>query len=207
MSRDPAELEIRVHLTDARVLTFAVKEEHEARRVLSQIIPGKFFESRQIVLGCAEDVTAFQSTLLTQVELVSAYLPTWPFHHNVRSIHLINAKEYHDILKSQEYIDQPLGDVVFMISEIELTNGERLYLKLEINSDPAISPLTPLDQHIFLQQLFTSGGLHVLHGETGIILINPAHITRLTMHPGPGAVPTGAWHASRVLEERELQRA
>lgn len=195
MDSESTHLVIRVHLADARIVTFAVADEREANRILEGINPKKFFDQGPLVMGCAESLTAFQTSLVVQVELISDELPSWPFHHNVRVVREVSSQMYRDLYASHKKADPQFGAVVQAFSIIELSNGERLYLALEINSNPAISPLTPLDHHVFLQQMFASGGMHVLRHNKGVILINPTHVARLEMHPGPGEVPPGGWHA------------
>ena len=177
-------------------MTFKVKDEYEARHILGTIVPGKFFESKQLVIGCKNSLSAFQTDHITQVELISDHVPDWSFHHNVRMIREVSPKIFREKYAHIEQVDRSIADVVHVASEIELSNGEKIYLTLDINSDPAISPLTPLDQHVFIQQLFSSHCIFAHHRDRGVVLINPAHISRLTMHPGPEAVPAGTWHAS-----------
>jgi hypothetical protein len=193
MAEVTPELEIRVHLADARVLSFVVSEPGEADRILEQIVPGRFFEERQIAIGCKGSLTALQTSLIAQVELISDLVPDWAFHHNVRIIQEVSPHVFHEKYAHITHVDRSYQEVVTVSSEIELSNGENIYLSLEVNSDPAISPLTPLDQHVFLQQIFTSHGMYARHKDRGALLINPAYIARLTMHPGPEIVPAGAW--------------
>jgi hypothetical protein len=200
MQIESAELDILVHLTGSEIVTFKVKDEYEARHILGSIVPGKFFEPKQLVIGCKNSLSAFQTDHITQVELISDHVPDWSFHHNVRMIREVSPQAFREKYAHIEHVDRSLSDVVHVSSEIELSNGEKIYLTLDVNSDPAISPLTPLDQHVFIQQLFSSHCIFAHHRDRGVVLINPAHISRLTMHPGPEAVPAGTWHASMCKE-------
>jgi len=199
MNTDSAELDILVHLTGKQVVTFKVKDPHEAAHILDSIIPGKFFEPKQIIIGCKNSLSAFQSDHVTQVELITDNVPDWSFHHNVRMMREVSPTVFREKYANIKQMDRSLADVVHVSSEIELSNGEMIYLTLDVNTEPAISPLTPLDQHVFIQQMFTSHGLFAHHRDRGVVLINPSHIARLTMHPGPEAIPTGTWHASRCM--------
>jgi hypothetical protein len=200
MDTESAELDILVHLIDKEVVAFKVKDAYEARHILDSIIPGKFFEPHQIIIGCKNSLSAFQTEHITQVELISDHVPDWDFHHNVRMIREVSPLAFREKYAHIKQMDRSLTDVVHVSSEIELSNGEKVYLTLDVNTEPAISPLTPLDQHVFIQQMFSSHGLFVHHRDRGVVLINPAHISRLTLHPGPEAMPAGTWHASMCLE-------
>jgi hypothetical protein len=194
------ELDILVHLTGSDIIMFKVKDDYEAGHILKSIVPGKFFEPKQLIIGCKNSLTAFQTDHVTQVEFISDYVPDWAFHHNVRMIREVSPQVFREKYANIKQVDRTLPDVVHVSSEIELSNGEKIYLTLDVNSDPAISPLTPLDQHVFIQQLFSSHGMFAHHRDRGAVLINPAHIARLTMHPGPQAAPAGTWHASMCKE-------
>ncbi len=200
MQRESAELDIIVHLTGLEVVAFQVKDAYEARHILGNIVPGKFFEPKQLIIGCKNSLSAFQTDHITQVELISDHVPDWAFHHNVRKIVEVSPQLFREKYSNIQRVDRSITDVVHVSSEIEMSNGEKIYLTLDVNSDPAISPLTPLDQHVFIQSLFASHAIYAHHRDRGVVLINPAHISRLTMHPGPETVPAGMWHASMCKE-------
>jgi len=198
MTVESPELQVKLHLVDGRDETFNVRDAAEAAHILDLINPGKFFEPKQLVIGCEHHITAFQTTLITHIEFVSPRVPAWNFHHNVRSIREVAPDVYFAKLAASGKFETPVGEVYQAFAEIELTSGINIYLTLDINTDAAISPLTSLDQHIFLQQLFHSYGMHVHHRNVGAIIINPGHIARLSMHPGPSRTPAGAWTGERA---------
>ncbi len=197
MNEEVASLEIRVHLCDATVETYLVEDRQEALRIIEHINPGKVFEPHLVVIGSKHSLTALQTDHITRMELITDIVPSWPFHHNVRAIREVSHGIFTACLEEHIKFPVPLGGVYQGFSEIHLTSGETLYMLLDVNADPAIAPLTSLDQHVFLQQMFNSYGMHARRHDKGVVLINPAHIARMSMHPGPSSIPPGAWHAKK----------
>ena len=199
-------LEIYVHLQDARIVRFAQTEAGLAQEILDHIQPGKFFTQHHFVIGGDQSMTAFRCASVVRIDFVTDYVPEWPFHYGAKSIQEISEGEYRERYRPDLHTGRvvPATDtegLSVVYSELELVNGERVFFEVHVDrSTPDGTPMLRLDQSLFVQQLFTSGGLYGRRRGSGILLLNPGSIVRMAFYPGPSETPAGAWPAHRLRD-------
>jgi hypothetical protein len=187
----PAYLEIHVHGIDGRVAAFRQSDPEAAGKLLAHIQPARIFTQRHLTISSQHSITFFPCAAVARVDLVMDEFPDWPFHHGVEDVVEITEEEFEQRFHPADRSVGRPGALAVRFGELELTNGERLFLQAYVYE----TPLTPVDQAIFVQQILTAPSLHARRLGGGAILVNPAHILRMAFYPGPPETPPNAWPA------------
>ena len=198
----PNPLEIHVHLEDGRIVRFIQQDAELARQQLAHLQPTKLFAQPLMMFGGSDSLTTFQLSQVARVEFIAENTPDYPFYHGVLDIQQITPDEfrarYHPQTfaalreKAQATPDTPIT----VFTEMELVNGERLFFQVCVK----VTERLPLEQGIFVSQLFNAHGLHARRQGGGVVIVNPANIARFTLYPSPPTLPPGTWQASRVIQ-------
>jgi hypothetical protein len=190
-----AALEIHLHLEDGRTVTFAQNDAATAQKILSHIDPHKVFAQHPIILSSKHSMTTILPSALVRIDLIGDNLPHWPQLHNVQEVQEISEEVFRQRFRPELYA-QPArpGEVVTAYAELALVNGSRIFVEVRIEVEERL----PADQAVFIQQLFTAGGLHAKKRGGGISLLNPAKLVSFSFYPGPQVLPPGTWEAERL---------
>ena len=200
-SSQPSALEIHVHLEDGRVQKFQQPDTQAAQNLLAHLQPTKLFGQKVLMLGGADSLTAFQLSEVVRIDLISAQTPDYPFYNRVLDIEQITPDEFQQRYRPQTFAalrqsaQAHPGEPITVFAELELVNGERLFIQVCVKVEERL----PLEQGIFVSQLFSTTGIHCRRREGGVVIVNPANIVRLTFYPAPTTLPPGTWEASRIL--------
>lgn len=189
-------LEIHIHLEDRRITKYVQSDPESARNILDHIQPGKFFAQRQLIIQGIQSMTALQCSRIVRVDLITSDPPHWPFHNQTESITEISEQEFAERYRPGGPIALPSGQVGTLYAEMEMTSSERIFFELRVHGQS--EEILPLDQGVFIQQMFAGTGMHAHRRGGGWILVNPANILRFTTYPGPQSAPPGSWRASRI---------
>ena len=193
-------LEIQLHLEDGRITRFVQHDAAQAQDTLAHVQPTKLFGQKVLLLGDGGSMSAFQLDKVVRVDLITTETPDYPFYNGVLDIQQITPDEFHERFHSETFMalrDIALahpGDPLTVFSEMELVNGERVFMQVCVQ----VSQRTPLEQGLFVSQLFGAHGLHGRRRGGGVVILNPASIVRFTLYPAPPSLPPGAWQAARV---------
>jgi hypothetical protein len=191
MSGPGSPLEIHIHCVDGHVGAFVQPDGAVARRILEQVHPTRLFAQHQLMISGEGSLTVFPSAAVVRVDLVTEECPEWPFAFGVSDVAEITAEEFTRRLDPDApRPEQPGGTVVRHI-QIELTNGEPVYCEARAH----FTPRAPVEIAMFFQHLLSGPGLHARRLGGGVLILNPAHVTRLSTYPGPPEAPPGAWAA------------
>ena len=199
-TRNP--LEIHIHLEDGRIVRFIQQDEELARQQLAHLQPTKLFAQPLMMFGSADSLTMFQLSQVARVEFIAEKTPDYPFYHAVLDIQQITPDEFRARYHPQTFAtlrEKALAtpDIpITVFSEMELVNGERLFFQVCVK----VTERLPLEQGIFVSQLFNAHGIHARLPGGGIVIVNPANIARFTIYPSPSTLPPGTWQASRVIQ-------
>lgn len=194
----PAKLEIQVHLSDGSINRFTQTEPDKIRQTLDNIQPERVFAQRQIILSTESSLTVYPSSAVARLDLVMDGFPGWAFHHNVCDIEEITPGEFHERIAligdtCHPYVESSGSRHVY--GEMELTNGERLFREVHLrpqNAD-AQPDILGIEQSLFLQQMFSLPGLYCKRNGGGAVLVNSAHLLRMTFYPHLATAPENAW--------------
>ena len=186
-------LEIHVHLEDGRVSKFGSVDEAEIAKILSNLNPTKLYSPQLMMLGNDTSLSAFRSARVIRIDFISESLPVFQFLHNVNDIQEVTPEEHDEWSQiDSDDLQRDMGDRVNRVhSEIEMTNGSRIFLQVDVV--PRSEGRTPIDTAMFIQQLFGSEGVYFRRRGGGIIVLNPSHIVRISFNPSPPIAPPGLW--------------
>ena len=191
-------LEIHVHLEDGRVAKFVQSDPVLARKTLTLIHPGKLFSQRLITIHGDHSLTAYPCASIVRIDFVTDMALDWPFHHGAIAIDQILPTEFEErclaaITARRKSSGPPTpGEPITLYAQQELVNGERLFLEVHTT----LQVRTSVDQNVFINNLFSSGGLHARRREGGMIIVNPAKLVSMALHPGPMEYTPGSWLAN-----------
>jgi hypothetical protein len=85
-----------------------------------------------------------------------------------------------------------------VFSEMELVNGEKVFLEVSQGQPQRAAKPTALDYALYVQNFFTLSSVHARRRESGMVILNPAHFIRCTFYPGVSEMPPGCWNAERL---------
>jgi hypothetical protein len=195
-------LEFYIHLQDGRIVRFAQSDPEIANALLDRIEPTEFFSRQHFAIGGDQSMTAFRSSAVVRIDFVTEHMPEWRYPDGIQSVQELTEGEYRERYRPELHGGravigaEPEGaETVF--AELEMVNGERVFLEVHVGRTEAAAPV-PLNQADFIEQLFTSGGMHAGRRGSGVILLNPATIVRLSFYPG--AAQPDAWPAHRLRD-------
>jgi hypothetical protein len=191
MSITPAYLEIHVHGVDGNVAAFRQSDPKAAAKLLAHIQPARIFTQHHLTISSPHSIAFFPCAAVARVDLVMDDFPDWPFHHGVEDLVEITEEEFEQRFHPADRPVEPPGAIAVRFGELELTNGERLFLQAYVRE----TPITPVDQAIVVQQILTAPSLHARRLGGGAVLVNPVHILRMSFYPGPPEPPPNAWAA------------
>jgi hypothetical protein len=203
MSLTPTYLEIHVHGVDGQVAAFVQSDPKTAATLLAHVQPGRVFTQSHLTIASEHSITFFPCAAVARIDLVMDAFPDWPFYHGVSNILEITEEEFRERYRPEEREAEPPGTLVARFAELELTNGERLFVEVHAREIPR----TPVDQAMFVQQILSAPSLYTRRLGGGAVLLNPAHILRMTVYPGPPETPPNAWAADPLNDvgaEQEL---
>ena len=198
MDEHDNKLEVTVYLIDGSHYQFFSEDEAEIDRIYRSIQPNRVFGEKQYIMAGTYYMSGFAAPAVTRIDFVSHTPPSWP--------HLGGVKEITEI--SEEALDrraiprqsdprrsevQPKpGETMETFADFGLADGSRLCVKMTMEVHGAI------DQRSRAYHMFTGPGFHVARRGGGVILVNPRHIIRWSMYPGPAQTPTMAWRLHRI---------
>jgi len=193
-------LEIQVHLEDGSVAKFQQSDPETIKQLLDNFQPTRVFSQRVLMFGDGSSLSAFQVDKVVRFDLIAPYVPDYPFYNGVLDIQMITPDQFEERYKPQTFValrqraQETPGEPITVFSELELVNGQRLFQQVCVRVEERL----PLEQGIFVSQLFNAHGLHGRCQGGGVVVVNPANILRFTLYPAPPAFPPGAWAATRI---------
>lgn len=193
-------LEIQVHLVDGSVAKFEQTDPVAIKHTLDTFQPTRIFSQKVLMIGDGDSLSAFQTSSVVRIDLIAPYVPDYPFYNGVLDIQMISPDQFKERYVPQSFAELHAkavanpGEPITVFSEFELVNGQRLFQQVCVRVEERL----PLEQGIFVSQLFTVHGLHGRCPEGGVLVVNPTHIVRFSLYPAPPALPPGTWAAKRV---------
>jgi hypothetical protein len=192
-------LELIIHLKDGNILKFFQNDETAAQKILDSIHPKQFFEQPDVTIAGRYSMTVYPIAGITRIEFVTELQPnpSWPLPPWIHSIAEIPAAEFRRTWTPEDPPHLPrkqhrlIGEVYMQYCEVEFDSGEPLYLAIRMRETMEI------EQRHLVRQLMGS----IVHAERiggGIMLINPAHVLRITFSPGTNETPPNVWPAHRM---------
>lgn len=192
----PENLEIRVHGVDDRIAAFVSNGSEAVGKLLEQFDPARLFAQPFLTIAGRDSLTLFPCRTVVRVDLVMDGFPGWTFHHRIADVRELGEEEFRRFAPVRSADLE--SDLHRVFAEVELTNGERVFLELHVRPEPRMA----VDFGMLLQSYLSAPSHYARRRGGGAVVINPAHILRLQFHPRPPVVPPGAW-CGEPLTRRE----
>jgi len=197
------QLEIAVHLENGRIHRYIQTNPEDIESILDHIQPSKLFSTPILLIGDCKSLNAFAKSMVVRIDLISDTLPNWPQSHAVETILEITPDAFHERFDPERYrnlwtMQAPPEELLPIFTELDLVNGERIFLEVHIKPEGE-QPL-PIEFGNFIQRIFSSSGMYAHRRGGGMLIVNPATITRMSLYPGMPQMPPGAWMVHRVNE-------
>lgn len=196
MTAEPSSLEIHFHLADGKVARFRQDDAAEIQRLLALIHPSKVFTQGHITVAGSYSLNAFHCNALTRIDLVMDTDPGWGFLRGVTDVVEVTEAEVRERRVARGERTVTPGETILAHAEIELSSGQAVFLEVHVQPQQQ----TALDVAMMVQQLFGLPSLYGWRRGGGVFLVNPVHVVRFSLFPGPPHTPPGAWPAHYVTE-------
>lgn len=178
-------VEVTLHLTDGRVIVFKQPEGASSRPLFEGAQLAGLFKRELFVLRGEQSVSLFPTDKVVRLD-VSRLLPEW-----VDDAEEIRADQIADYdfqwlretlaAVNKQFPDRPRLEDVIVAADLELSNSDHIYLRVEFRVDDAGRP----PQELLIDQILNCGGLPIRLREGGFGVINPKALVRLTLCPVP----------------------
>ncbi len=194
-------LEIQLYFAQGQTAYFVQDDPVAARALLDTLPPPeRLFAQPQFTIAGDRSLSLFPTAHITRLDISADDLPVWPFLQEAESVEDIDEETFQHRFDPEEYAlarrrawEQP-GAQQTGFTELELTDGQHLFWEVQMAS----RPLLKVDVGQIGKPLLASGGLHARRPDGGYMIVNPAHILRLTFSPGPPQVSARAWPLRRA---------
>lgn len=201
MSERAVPLEIHVHLVDGSVARFLQADAVLARRILDLPRPERLFSQPQLLISGPSAASLIPTAAIVRLDVLSAELGHWGAVRDADFMVESHADEYRQHRSDAAPTLRGLPDEpppLVLYREIVLSNGERVYSKT--SGLPAPGAERAALDHAMMVRHSLDAPLGHRRAEGGLTLLNPAHIARLTMHPGPPEPAAGSWPADLLAD-------
>lgn len=155
--------------------------------------PERLFAHQDLILGHDHATSVFRREHVTWIDIAGSPLPNWPLPLGAESIDEIDEDHYRQRFgQNGSAVPAGFGGGRSAI-EIEFINGKRMYWQIVRQYVETVSVDVVSLEHL----LFKAGGLHARR-PSGVVIINPANVSRYTFVPGTQQLPANALHAAHA---------
>jgi hypothetical protein len=193
MNYSTQKLQINIHKVDGSIVTFSQSEAVQATQILSELDPAGIFNQERIAIAGDDAVAMFTTSLITRVDLITDQLSVWDFPFVVGALLELTGAEFHGFLHEQQRLLQthPASDFPIFL-DVEMVNRRHAYLWAEVVAGFPAERLSRACS--LLKERSLIFGLRT----SGIGVLNPANLVRLTMHPDSLNGLVEVWHTHEV---------
>ena len=189
MGNDQPVLEIHVYLTSGQSGLFAQSDPEVVQAMMENMLaPQRFFAQPQLMIGDKGSLAVFRTAEITRIDLISDLVPKWPFQFGAVSVREVTELEFTTALSKQHKLADEVGYISLL-----LTDGQEIHWEVWHPQGMTFGSELPA----YIQPAFNTTGLHARRSGLGVMVINPAQIARIDLHPGPSRAPAKVWTASR----------
>jgi len=187
-------LEFQIHLINGHSSIVTLTNPIDVSTALNHFSePERLFAHQDLIIGHDHATSVFRREHITWIDVVGDTLPNWPLPLGATSIDEVDEDHYRQRFgQNGSAIPAGLGSVRSAI-EIEFLNGKRMYW--QIQRQPV--EMVGVDVVSLEHNMFKAGGLHARR-PGGIVIINPANVTRYTFVPGMPQLPVNSLYATHA---------
>lgn len=204
MTPVPPTLEIRLQLVNGQCYRFAQHEPEPINAILESVAqPAKFFQQPSLVIGGDRSTSVFRPDHILRLDLIMDQPPRWENPHGALLVQEVTPEVFARAFDAEQYAAlrteawrQP-GRKQVGFTEMEMMDQSRFLFAVAMQS----VEMVPADITTFALGLLNTGGCPALRIDRGVLLVNTAHVARMTFYPGPPVLPPRAWNAYRYKDE------
>jgi hypothetical protein len=186
-------LEFQIHLINGHSAVIMLTNPTDANAAITHFEePERLFAHQDLIIAHDRATSVFRREHITWIDLVGDALPPWPLPLGAQAIDEITEQDYVARF-GQNGSNGSLGGSHSAI-EIEFINGKRLYW--QVLRQPV--ELVGVDVVSLEHNMFKAGGLHARRSGGGVVIINPANVSRYTFVPGMAQLPLNALHGTHA---------
>ncbi len=198
MTTHPNYLEIHVHSVDGHMAAFVQQGAEAVQKLIAQMQPGRVFRQPFLAVAGQGSLSVFPAATVVRVDLVMRGFPDWPFHLGFRDAMELSEDEFRERISLNDCSREPLRGPAPIYADIEMTNGEGLYLQMEV--DDRDEPVMQVEFGMLIERFLSASSLHARRVGGGALVINPAQILRVQLRPAPPHPPLNAWSAEPLAD-------
>ncbi|MGO8672734.1 MAG: hypothetical protein ACLQVD_15385 [Capsulimonadaceae bacterium] len=198
----PPCLTVVLHLAGGQTDCFELDDAASVRVLVDQLNPTKVFSAPSLTISEQDCLTAYRTQQIVRIDVGGTDVPTWPYLGKASSVTEVSPDEFalltgtEDLVKKRlEAWKQP-GTAQQGFTTLELAGGQRIIWQVDMVS----SEMMALDSLSIVRHLLGAGALHGLRADGSVMIINMAHVVRLSFHPGPPSTSTRIASARRIAE-------
>lgn len=189
-----------IQLINGRQYRCAVGGERASAQFLDNLKYWELFERGILRIHGPQDTWALNPDFIEKINFMTEADPGWRPPENIIASKCISRETYQRKLEALDAKNQGLGaqfvegKVTEAVIRVTLASGAVEYFEY-------LAMLkTPLEQKITLSLLFQKVAYTIPCESGGFILLNPARIVCIHLHPGPPESPDSAWLIEELAE-------
>jgi len=201
-------MEIRIHTQRGAVETFFQDAPDAVARILKGIQSTKVFASKVITIAGDYSLTAFVTSRVNRVDLISEDLPPWKYPDDILDVVELSEDEF----RERSHLNDPArlerrrspkqtGESAVVFAELEMSGGTRIFLAAKFKVG------LPAERLQRLRTLFSAAAVHFRRRQGGTAILNLNNLVRFTLNPGPDVTPIDAWPAHHLSRQQESVRS
>ena len=176
-----------IHLDSGEVDRFEANSPEQAKTLGDQLAPSKVFSTPTLILVENDCLTTYQTKSIVRIDVSGKHVPNWPYLGNAVSVRQVTDENFlilagsEQLTRDREQAAREPGTRQEGFTELVLSNDERIIWQVNVSSKLMVAA----DSLTASKSLLSAGGLHGESITGAIMILNVAHIVRLSFYPGP----------------------
>ena len=195
------ELEIRIHDIGGGVSRFVQKDPKQIREILGNLQPSQVFSQGNLFISDTDSMNIIAVARVTRVDFVTTERIEIKRQEKIIAVELLGSEaEFRGLAASTIGDKTPPVDAAGKSSGVTvafvafaLADSQQVYPKFRGQLGAGV------DLHSTVRRIFDYPVIQIEPAQGGLVLLNPANITRMTVYPGLKEPPRNAWLAAFQL--------
>lgn len=184
-------MEIVLYLVDGSIHRFKQDDASSIAKILDSLQPPRVFNQKQLLIAGSYFTAGYPTATITRLDLVGGDVGSLRHSVGIVDIEEISEREldlyakprFSDTRRSEVVVN--VGEATDTVAEINLTDTQRIGLKVRYQAEAAI------DRRQLLNSFTGGHPIHARRRGGGLVFINPANVIRFAFYPGlPDMPPT-----------------
>ena len=192
----PSAIQIRVHLVDGVVESFAQFDHAKAEAIWRNVDLARLFTQQRIVIAGTFSKSVFVCSEVVRIDFVQQKFGCWQFSEGYSDVVELSEQDFikHVHLDRPELMSKrdkptPVGDPLVSFLKLYFRESPPIFLMVEF-------PVKlQAENQSFMRFLLSKTAFHMRLREGGVAVVNLANLTGYTVYPGVAQIPGDAWLA------------